>query len=561
MTEQERKWFNEYIRIYPNFAEKYLRIKTKDGKIIPFKFNNAQRKVDKIVNDTISAGKKQWFIVLKARQEGISTYFSGRGFWRNMTRKFWKTAVVGHVKDASNNLFDMIKRFYQYLEPALQPELQASNEKKLAFSILESEMKVSTAEGGESVGRSDNYQDLILTEVAFWRNAKETLVALLQTIGAFKDSMIVLESTANGVGGDFYDRWQAAKKGESDFTPIFLAWFELDEYKRDFINEEEKKTFETSLSDEERERIKLYNLSLEQANWYRYQLINYCGGDKLKMQQEYPCNDVEAFVSSGNPVFDQKICARNYELAKGELKRGNLEWVGKEVVFRENPRGYVRLYKNIDVKDEEMYRYAAGVDVAEGLAQGDYSYVKVLDRKDSDVALVWHGHIDPDLLADEIHKIQTFLKKKIFFAIEKNNHGFTTIKSSYKLGVNLYHNQTFDKGYPSDSGSLGFTTTSKSKSEVINDLNEWIREGIFFSDEKEFWSECMIFVRNERGQMQAQGKDEDKSVKSYDDRVMGGALMVRCALWMPNFNIVPKKEPVARPFFEEQAYEIDYATF
>ncbi len=61
--------------------------------------------------------------------------------------------------------------------------------------------------------------------------------------------------------------------------------------------------------------------------------------------------------------------------------------------------------------------------------------------------------------------------------------------------------------------------------------------------------------------MQAQGKDEDKSVKSYDDRVMGGALMVRCALWMPNFNIVPKKEPVARPFFEEQAYEIDYATF
>lgn len=561
MTEQERKWFNEYIRIYPNFAEKYLRIKTKDGKIIPFKFNNAQRKVDKIVNDTISAGKKQWFIVLKARQEGISTYFSGRGFWRNMNLKNWKTAVVGHVKDASNNLFDMIKRFYQYLEPALQPELQASNEKKLAFSILESEMKVSTAEGGESVGRSDNYQDLILTEVAFWRNAKETLVALLQTIGAFKDSMIVLESTANGVGGDFYDRWQAAKKGESDFTPIFLAWFELDEYKRDFINEEEKKTFETSLSDEERERIKLYNLSLEQANWYRYQLINYCGGDKLKMQQEYPCNDVEAFVSSGNPVFDQKICARNYELAKGELKRGNLEWVGKEVVFRENPRGYVRLYKNIDVKDEEMYRYAAGVDVAEGLAQGDYSYVKVLDRKDSDVALVWHGHIDPDLLADEIHKIQTFLKKKIFFAIEKNNHGFTTIKSSYKLGVNLYHNQTFDKGYPSDSGSLGFTTTSKSKSEVINDLNEWIREGIFFSDEKEFWSECMIFVRNERGQMQAQGKDEDKSVKSYDDRVMGGALMVRCALWMPNFNIVPKKEPVARPFFEEQAYEIDYATF
>ena len=112
MTEQERKWVQEYLRNYPNFAEKYFKIKTKDGKIIPFKFNSAQRKVDALVNDVIKSGKKQWFIVLKARQEGISTYFTGRGFWRNMTRKYWKTAIVGHVKDASNNLFEMIKRFY-----------------------------------------------------------------------------------------------------------------------------------------------------------------------------------------------------------------------------------------------------------------------------------------------------------------------------------------------------------------------------------------------------------------------------------------------------------------
>ena len=121
----------------------------------------------------------------------------------------------------------MIKRFYNYLEDSLKPELQASNEKKLGFSKLESEMKVFTAEGGDSVGRSDNFQDLLLTEVAFWRDAKSVLTALLQTVGDIKDSMIVLESTANGVGGDFYERWQAAKNGESDFTPIFLAWFDL----------------------------------------------------------------------------------------------------------------------------------------------------------------------------------------------------------------------------------------------------------------------------------------------------------------------------------------------
>jgi len=153
LTEQERKWLNQDIKVFSVFAEKYLKIKTKDGKVIPFRLNNAQRKVNDIVENTIKEGKPPKFIILKARQEGISTYFAGRIFWRNITRKYWKAAVVGHIKDASNNLFEMIKRFYEYLDELLQPSLQASNEKKLGFSKLKSEMKVLTAEGGDSVGR------------------------------------------------------------------------------------------------------------------------------------------------------------------------------------------------------------------------------------------------------------------------------------------------------------------------------------------------------------------------------------------------------------------------
>lgn len=561
MTEQEQKWVDEVLRVYPVFAEKYFKIKTKNGKIIPFRLNNAQKKVDQIVNDVISRGKPQKFIVLKARQEGISTYFSGRGFWRNMTRKFWKTAVVGHVKDASNNLFDMIKRFYNYLEDSLKPELQASNEKKLAFSRLESEMKVFTAEGGDSVGRSDNFQDLLLTEVAFWRDAKSVLTALLQTVGDIKDSLVVLESTANGIGGDFYERWQAAKNGESDFTPIFLAWFDLDDYKRDFLTEDEKQRFIKSLTEKEQDRIKTYNLSLEQANWYRYTLINKCGSDELMMQQEYPCNDVEAFVASGRPVFDTKICLQNYELSKRATPRiGNLILKGKKVEFIDNERGYIKLFYDPDIKENEMYRFSAGCDVAEGLEQGDYSVISVLDRKKMEVILEWHGHIDPDLLAEEQEKIYKFLNKDVYFATEKNNHGLTTIVGAYKKGVKQFYNQTFSKGYASGSNELGFKTSAQSKVIVINNLNEWIREQVFASDSTGFWNECLTFVKNAKGQMQAQGKDEDKSTKCFDDRVISNALMIHCSLWMPNFNVIPPKEVLARPFMEEE-YIIDEATF
>lgn len=916
MTREEEKiWVEQVLRNYPVFAEKYFRIKTKDGRIIPFKFNNAQWKVHEIVENAKKQGKPLKFIVLKARQEGISTYFSGMGFWRNMTRKFWKTAVVGHVKDASNNLFDMIKRFYNYLEPSLQPELQASNEKKLGFSKLESEMKVFTAEGGDSVGRSDNFQDLLLTEVAFWRDAKSVLTALMQTVGDIKDTLQVLESTANGIGGDFYERWQAAKNGESDFIPIFLAWFDLDSYKRNFLTEDEKERFVKSLSDKEKDRIKNYNLSLEQANWYRTTLMNKCGGDEMMMAQEYPClvgstliqtlkglqrideayvdgtiikeffkqgekqcyllktklgyeveatdnhrfltdngfielkdlkagdkvklssyefnrveqiikynsvkftetsihidaglaefiglymgdgdfgdntvgiscdrecqdlvdivksiftylfggyserfsgtkmgcdyirksnvkfteifdklelikpkklkdngwsngykrwvhvpsyilnsphwvvgaflrglfeadgfvdkngnriilfskyreflkqiqvlllgfgitskfnevekkagngniyigyelalrkeesrlfgnkigflskkkngrilyqngdtynqlpykledeiasievtdiktvydvetfnheviangiithncNDIEAFVASGRPVFDTKICLQNYELSKRAKPRiGNLVNIGDRVEFQENDKGYIKLFYDPELKDNEIYRFASGWDVAEGLEQGDFSVGAVLDRKKMETILEWHGHIDPDLLADEQEKISKFLKGDIYFCTERNNHGLTVLYSSYRKKLKLYYNQTFEKGYPTDTNKIGFVTTAQSKVNVINNLNTWIREQSFSCDSMGFWSECLTFVRNAKGQMQAQGKDEDKATKTYDDRVIAYALMLWCSLWMPNLHIQVPKEPVSRPFMEEDELVIDEATF
>lgn len=561
MTEQEKKWLNQDIKNYSVFAEKYLKIKTKDGRIIPFKFNSAQIKVNKIVENAIKEGKPQKFIILKARQEGISTYFSGRIFWRNITHKFWKAAVVGHVKDASNNLFDMTKRFWEYLDELLQPSIQASNEKKLSFSKLKSEMKVFTAEGGDSVGRSDNFQDLHLTETAFWRDAKSVLTALLQTVGDIKDSLQAIESTANGVGGDFYERWQAAKNGESEYIPIFLAWFELDDYKRDFLTEDEKERFTKSLSDKEKDRIKTYNLSLEQANWYRHTLMNKCGGDEMMMAQEYPCNDIEAFVASGRPVFDTKICLQNYELSKRAKPRiGNIELRNGKYEFIDNERGFIKLFYDPELKENEKHRFAAGCDVAEGLEQGDFSVISVLDRRKMEVILEWHGHIDPDLLADEQEKIYHFLNKDVYFCTERNNHGLTTIVGAYKKKLKQYYNQTFTKGYASSSSELGFKTSAQSKVIVINNLNEWIREQIFGSDSTGFWSECLTFVKNAKGQMQAQGKDEDKATKCFDDRVISNALMIHTSLWMPNLTLEQPKEPVSRPFFEDEIL-VDEATF
>ncbi len=105
---------------------------------------------------------------------------------------------------------------------------------------------------------------------------------------------------------------------------------------------------------------------------------------------------------------------------------------------------------------------------------------------------------------------------------------------------------------------LGFVTTSKSKPIVIDRLNEWIREGLFVDRERQFWSECLTFVRDSQGRMAAQGKLADASTKTYDDRVMASALMINCSVWLPNYAITKAPEQVRIQDYLD--YELSEAT-
>jgi len=513
-------------------STKLLKIKDKKGNIVSLILNAAQEKVYIVYLQLKESGKPIRIIILKARQEGISTIFEAIIFQRNSYSKNRKAIIIGHIKEASDNLFDMFKRFYKYLPPELQPETKHSNEKKLSYKRLDSEIVVYTAESGEA-GRSATIQDLHATEVAFWRDAKTTMTGLLQTIPDEPNTMSVIESTANGIGGYFYDMWEAAVKGENDYTPIFLAWFNLDEYTRPFESEEEKAKFKPN--DYEKTLIKAHNLTLEQMNWYRFTLKNKLGGDEDKMKQEYPSNPKEAFTTTGRPVFNTQICFTNYESSENGLT-GDLVEIEDKIKFVLNPKGYLRLFRVKKPSEYESYTFAAGVDVAEGLEQGDYSVCKVLDRRTDEVVLTWHGHADVDIFAQELMKIQRYLKGDIWFEIEKNNNGLAVIMKGNELGLNIKYREDFNDGIEkTEMHDLGFITNKKTKPFIINQLNEWIRDGLFIDREQEFWGECLTFVRNAKGQMSAQNKLSDPATKTFDDRVIAEALMLNCSLWLPNY--------------------------
>ena len=118
----------------------------------------------------------------------------------------------------------------------MQPQRRALNAREFVFNDAEghglnSSIRVMTA-GGKGVGRSETFQNLHLSEVAFWPGDKlGTFTGLMQAVPDKPETMVIVESTANGF--DFFkDLWDAAVAERNDFIPVFCAWWELPEYRR-----------------------------------------------------------------------------------------------------------------------------------------------------------------------------------------------------------------------------------------------------------------------------------------------------------------------------------------
>jgi hypothetical protein len=536
---QVKYFFENYIKPFQPFAENFLKITDKDAVTRKLILNDGQLRLLDAIEKQRAEGKPIRIIILKARQIGFSTLVQALIFHYLLTHFNRRAVTIGYEQVASDNLFKMYKQYYDLLPNPLKPGLEKSNQKKVTFSGLKSENVVLSAENRSS-GRSFTLQALHATEVAFWSGGGgEVLLGLLQA--AKKAEMIFIESTANGVGGSFYNMWQDAVAGKSDYLPVFIAWWEHSEYSTPFTTEYAKSNFIDSMSDKEKKIMARYNLTYEQMHWRRKTIASECEGDDLKFDQEYPDSMETAFISTGRPVFNMEICQDRLKRASGPYRLGYLETDAfGNIKFVDNAAGYWALYNEVVYNDGDKYRYAAGADIAEGLAQGDYTVCYIKDRKTKRIAMRFHGHMDPDLFGDELLKAQKFLKDDVYFCVESNNHGLTTIMAAYRKNVNLYTRQNFDTGYEQDTQKLGFKTSAATKPVIINQLNEKMREDEMTCDEKEFWKECLTFVRNDRGQMQAQNKDIDKATRAYDDRVMAMALTEECDKWMPSYRFEKK---------------------
>ena len=534
------------------FMKNMLKIRNKDSKLVNFIPNSAQLKFNKIIDEDTKNGKPKRYIILKARQLGMSTFTEGYIYHDTSTREYVNSLIIAHEEKATMNLFSMSKLFYDESPMVIRPLKKYSNGKELVFENpttndeekmlnpgLRSKITIATA-GTSDTGRSGTYHNIHVSEIAFFPNAKNTMTALMQCVPNSPNTFVCLESTANGVGGYFYDMWNDAVEGKNDFTPIFFPWFETDEYSMNFPDEETKQAFieeiESMLPTSDGKMVhtdewflkEQFNLTYEQLYWRKWCIANNCGGDLDMFKQEYPSTPEEAFVASGRPRFDLKA-VKEYEM-NCQLPKytGELIKSGKEFKFFEHEKGNLKIW----FMPEPNKSYCVGVDVAEGLETGDYSVATVMDDELTVVAK-WRGHMDPDLFGDELIKLCNFYNEA-YLAVENNNHGLTTLKSvANQEYYNLFYTKSYDRFNDTISKKLGWSTNRRTKPLAIDRLAEYIREKYIGMWDIDIVQELYSYVIDEKGATNAQ---EGK----HDDCVMSLAITLQAFLEGKNEDYMPE---------------------
>jgi hypothetical protein len=318
--EAERKIRARLHGDFAYYAPRCLKIVTKPDEhgrqlILPFRFNAAQAYVHKRLEEQKARTGMVRALILKGRQQGVSTYTEGRFYHKTTNRRGEKTYILTHKQEATDNLFAMVERYHKNVPPWVQAHVTRSNQKELVFGTLDSRYQVATA-GSKGSGRSATLTNVHGSEVAFWENAEDHLSGMLQAVPLAAGTEVILESTAKGVGNVFHKQWQLAESGQSDFQAIFVPWYWQREYTRSVPDGFEAYTDPEGVPEgelTEAEYQATFKLSDGQIYWRRRKIIELGGGEEgfWLFKQEYPATADEAFqATSVNSLLTRKSVLR-----------------------------------------------------------------------------------------------------------------------------------------------------------------------------------------------------------------------------------------------------------
>ena len=259
---QEAEW-RRCTRDEQYFLQKYWFIAhPAHGKML-FALRNAQSEAVK------HWGKHRYSLTLKARQIGWTTLVAAHQFWLAFFHDDQNIIDLSRTEREAVLLLRKTKYGFKYLpEWMLErgPKSMMEHQQRMGFdngSLITSMPSASDPARGESATL------VVVDEWAFLPNPEEAW-ASIEPVADVGGRIIGL-STANGSGNFFHQLWVGSQTGSNKFESMFFPWSATEDRGDDWYVD-------------------------KQASMLPWQLA-----------QEYPSSPEEAFVKSGNPVFDLDV--------------------------------------------------------------------------------------------------------------------------------------------------------------------------------------------------------------------------------------------------------------
>tara|TARA_B100000029_G_scaffold111877_2_gene103968 strand:- start:3378 stop:5045 length:1668 start_codon:yes stop_codon:yes gene_type:complete len=512
LLEEKKKRENliEYEKDFSKFANDNLKIITKDAKkgFVNFNFNDCQNLITEILDKQLEETGKVRAIILKARQQGISTYCAGRVFWKTYFTPHARSVVMAHDSATSDALFNMSRNLIRNMEKIYKPKELKSNAKEIVISSPHfkkdevgekpvASYRLYTA-GSPEAGRGTTPTIAHLSEVAFWQHDEKILAGLFQGISEAEGTEVILESTANGATGEFYRLWRGALEGENEYTPIFLPWFVTKEYYRD-----PPETFERS--SEEELLVEQYDLNDGQLYWRRLKIAE---GGELKFRQEYPATPDEAFITAGSSVFALDKLNELEPIAPEKRMRFDFN----ASMWEDSTEGNFYIWEYPDWDSN----YVVAADVSLGVGQ-DYSAAVVMNTDRKVIGLFRDNHLDPSKFGDLLFYLGRYYNNALL-TVESNSMGIATLSRLTQMNyINLYK-QTKIAAISKEEGLVpGFRTTQSTKPHIIGNLKNAV-------ENDDIWIGSHIIIQELKDYISTESGKTEAAPGCHDDTVMAMAI-------------------------------------
>lgn len=424
----------------------------------------AQRDFVSTIEREYNAGKPVRLIVLKARQLGISTATEGIIFNWSFIHHGTNGLVIAHENEASGGLFEKTKMYWDTWPFRPLYTLKYATRRELSWVETRSHIKVATAKNVAS-GRGSTLHAVHASECAFYPDPETLMVGLNQTIPNKHGTIVVLESTANGVGNWFHKTWMEAEEGQSEYVPVFYPWYKHPEYELPTTLH-----VKAELDADERQLLKL-GATFENLQWRRWAIINRASGDLDYFMQEYPATAEEAFITTGRPIFAYTRLRDCFYKEPGF--RGILhDLQNGKVKFMQDPSGNLTVYRQPKPGDSRNDRYFVSGDPSYTV-EGDPACIQVINRATFEQVAVWHGRCDPMSFGDEMIRIGKFYNNAMLCP-EVEGGGQATVATIINRGYpNIWMHRNPDR-VARGFNAYGWSTNWQRKSWAIGTLSRMV---------------------------------------------------------------------------------------